>query len=65
MATKAGEAAIKRLITKLNETSRALDSALEHYPARGTDDSRILLKRQADEYAAYLEHATWWRASKP
>lgn len=63
--TKAGEAAIKRLIRNLNETSKALDAALDHYPAKGPDDSRILLRNQSKEYAGYLERATWWRVTKP
>jgi hypothetical protein len=63
--TKAGEAAMQRLIRSLRGASDALDAALEHFPATRPDDSRILLKRQADEYASYLEAAEWWRFTKP
>ena len=61
--TKAGEAAMLRVIRSLKAASDALDAALDHFPAKGTDDSRILLKRQADEYAGYLEQADWWRVT--
>ena len=64
-ASKARERRYQRLIKALVETADALSSVIEHEgQILGTDDSRIRLRREVEEYGGYLAAASWWRAAK-
>jgi hypothetical protein len=62
MSSKARERRMIRLIKSLNEAASALSAVTAHEPIDG-NDSRARLRREIEEYAAYLERATWWRAA--
>jgi hypothetical protein len=51
-----------RAIKALTAAAEAM-SELPIADARGGDDPRFTLRRDIDEYAEYLDRATWWRDS--
>lgn len=50
----------ERLIKALTEAGDAMAAVIANEPIDG-NDSRSLLRREIEEYAGYLERATWWR----
>lgn len=51
-----------RLIKALKEAIAAMEAVSEHEQIRSSDDSRVRLKRDMDEYASYLDSVSWWRS---
>ncbi len=51
-----------RVISTLNRAVDALDELCLYEAIKSVDDSRILLRRDMEEYVAYLESVTWWRS---